>query len=269
MFQFAGSIVNRIPSFRRGFNRWFYQFLAGIDRDGEVTLMNYGYIPPSDTKPISLSPSDEPNRLCLQLYHHVASGFDLKGHSVLEVGSGRGGGAVYVNKTFNPATMTGVDYSERAVAFCQHTHRDAGLNFVHGDAESLPFEDNRFEAALNVESSHCYGSMRRFLSEVYRVLKPGGHLLWADFRSADDEAHVDHDIREVGFNVRHAAAITDNVVASMTQQGERYRSLIERKVPRFAQGIFNQYAGVDGSLIFHRMKTGDMVYLHRVLSKPA
>jgi SAM-dependent methyltransferase len=33
---------------------------------------------------------------------------------------------------------------------------------------------------INVESSHCYGSPEKFLSEVQRVLIPGGMLMFAD-----------------------------------------------------------------------------------------
>jgi len=270
MFQFAGNIVNRFPALRRGFNRAFYQFLAQIDTDGEVTLMNYGYIPLDPNAPqLLLSASDEANRLCLQLYHHVASAVDLRELDVLEVGSGRGGGAVYIRRTFDLRSMTGVDYSQRAIDFCQRTHREPGLAFVHGDAEALPFEDHRFNVVLNVESSHCYGSMRRFLAEAYRVLQKGGHLLWADLRSPGEIPTLEEDIRGVGFETEQAATITPNILASMAQQGKRYRALIDSKVPRFARGLFYHYAGVDGaSLVLDRFRSGELVYVQRVLLKP-
>jgi ubiquinone/menaquinone biosynthesis C-methylase UbiE len=49
-----------------------------------------------------------------------------------------------------------------------------GLDFVHGDAESLPFSDGSFDAVINVEASHAYPRLTRFLEEVVRVLRPGG-----------------------------------------------------------------------------------------------
>jgi SAM-dependent methyltransferase len=183
MYAFATSLINRSPLLRRWSSRVFYQYLARLDRDGVVRLMNYGYVDESPgAQPIPLDPADEPDRCCLQLYHHVASAVDLRGRDVLEVGSGRGGGAAYLHRSFAPRSTTGVDFSDRAVAFCRDAHRHPGLDFVHGDAEALPFEDARFDAAINVESSHCYGDMGRFLAEVHRVLRPGGHLLWTDFR---------------------------------------------------------------------------------------
>ncbi len=58
-----------------------------------------------------------------------------------------------------------------------------GLTFVQGDSENLPFENDVFDAVLNVESSHCYGNVKKFILEVARVLKDGGCLLWSDFRT--------------------------------------------------------------------------------------
>ena len=61
-----------------------------------------------------------------------------------------------------------------------------GLDFVHGDAENLPFPDESFDAVINVEASHIYPHFDRFLSEVKRVLRPGGHFLHVDFRNRDN-----------------------------------------------------------------------------------
>ena len=53
--------------------------------------MNYGFI---DDNPPELEPEDESDRLFIQLYHMNIRDVDLAGKQVLEVGSGRGGGAV-------------------------------------------------------------------------------------------------------------------------------------------------------------------------------
>jgi fatty-acid O-methyltransferase len=50
----------------------------------------------------------------------------------------------------------------------------SAVELVHGDAENLPFPQVSFDAVINVESAHCYGSIERFLAEVHRVLRPGG-----------------------------------------------------------------------------------------------
>ena len=79
-------------------------------------------------------------------------------------------------------SYTGLDYNPDGVAYCTEHHKLPGLNFMHGNAEDLPFPDNSFDAVVNVEASHAYPTLSKFLSEVARVLKPGGNLLYADFR---------------------------------------------------------------------------------------
>ena len=70
----------------------------------------------------------------------------LEGLKVLEVGSGRGGGAAYIAKYLNPAQIIGVDISTSAIALCKKNYTLSNLTFQQGDSERLPFEDNNFDA---------------------------------------------------------------------------------------------------------------------------
>ena len=94
------------------------------------------------------------------------------GREVLEVGSGRGGGASFVARYLRPSRVVGVDVSPQSVAFCRARHSAPGLSFEVGNAEQLGFAAASFDAILNVESSHCYGDMGAFVREVRRVLRP-------------------------------------------------------------------------------------------------
>ena len=131
---------------------------------------------------LPLAASDEPHRYFIQLYHRTATQVDLSGKRVLEVSCGHGGGASYLTRTLNPASYTGLDLNPAGIEFCRKRHNLAGLDFVHGDAETLPFADQSFDAVINVEASHLYPHFSRFLAEVARVLRPGGHFLYADLR---------------------------------------------------------------------------------------
>ena len=268
MYQAIDWLQHRAGWVRRDVNRVFYNYLSQIDRTSAVTFMDYGYADTNDdARPIPLYPEDEPNRYCLQLYHQVASTIDLRGQDVLEVGSGRGGGASFVKRYLGPRTMTGVDYSEKAVAFCQQHYQIEGLRYIHGDAENLPLENQQFDTVINIESSHCYGAMQRFLDEVQRVLKPNGHLLWSDHRPAEKIAGVIADMQAAGFEVVEEQVISPNVLKSMTIQGQRNRDLIDRNVPGFARQIFYHFSGVEGTHIYNQIASGELVYLRMVLHK--
>src|SRR6266481_9140280 len=153
------------PRLGRAMIRSWYQMLVVLDREREISFMNYGYadIDPS-AKQLQRSDSGDKNRFCIQLYHHVAAAVDLKGKEVVEVGSGRGGGASYIARYLKPNSMRGIDLSDKAVDFCNTHYSTAGLSFTQGDAENLPLQDATVDAVVNLESSHCYGSMEKFLS---------------------------------------------------------------------------------------------------------
>ncbi|SIG06667.1 Probable methyltransferase [Mycobacteroides abscessus subsp. abscessus] len=94
---------------------------------------------------------------------------------MLEVGCGHGGGASYLVRALQPASYTGMDLNPDGISFCRRRHDLPGLEFVQGDAEDLPFPDESFDAVINVESSHLYPHFPVFLTEVARVLRPGGN----------------------------------------------------------------------------------------------
>ena len=85
-----------------GYNRFVYEMISVLYGKRRMwRLMNYGYAPLTDDTPLVLDPADEPDRYALQLYYFVASAGALQGKDVLEVGSGRGGGAVFLHGTSN------------------------------------------------------------------------------------------------------------------------------------------------------------------------
>ncbi len=247
--------------------RWWYEFLAGLHRTGDWSFMNYGYAAiPAD--PIALEPADEANRYSVQLYHAVLDGVNPANRRVLEVGSGRGGGAAYLRRYHEPAAMVGVDFSARAIALCNELYAIDGLGFVQGDAEDLPFDDEAFDIVINVESSHCYGSVDAFLAQVRRVLRPGGYFLYADFRDQEKMAAWRQQIASSGLVLVREADITANVVAALDADDERKTALINRLVPRPLLGAFRDFSGVRGSAIYTEFRTGVTPYLRFVLQKP-
>ena len=222
--------------------------------------MNYGHRPLQDTSPLALAPEDEPDRSCIQLYHLVASAVDLSGREVLEVGSGRGGGASFVKRYLRPSRVVGIDVSSRAVAFCRACHAVPGLSFAVGDAEQLGFAANSFDAILNVESSHCYGDLEAFVREVRRVLRPHGHFLYADFRSAEEVDAWRAGLQAAGLRLLAERDITPGVVAALDADDERKRGLIEASVERPLRGAFCQFAALRGTRLYDQFRSGTVVY---------
>ena len=230
-------------------------------------FMNYGYAE-LDGSELKLNEFSEKDRYFIQLYHHVASAVDLDGKKVLEVGSGRGGGANYVARALKPGEMVGLDYSSNAVDFSNKNNAGEHLSFVEGDAENLPFDDDSYDVVLNVESSHCYGNMQKFVNEAYRILKPGGYFSWADLRGTDEGAKLPSIFRNAGFQINEEGTITPQVLNALDLINERKMKTIDEKVPSLIQSAFRDFAGVKDSKIYNAFKDGSAVYLCYLLQKP-
>lgn len=248
--------------------RW-YDHMSRIDRDADMTLMNYGWARTDDLrKPVHLEEKDETNRYCIQLYYEVAGSVDLRGKDVLEVGSGRGGGASFMSRYLKPGSMTGLELSPKAVEFCESFYSIPGLSFVEGNAERLDFGPETFDAVVNIESSHCYGSLEGFLRNVYRVLRPEGHFLYSDYCPVDRLDALRSRITETGFCIIEEADISGNILRALELDDERKRKLIRRKVPRFLRGFFHEFAGLQGTRSYNSaLRRGEKTYFRFVLRK--
>lgn len=261
------SFAYRQPSIKRALWRSWYNFLSDRYRDRHWTFMNYGYQPQSGAPVLRLSGDDEGDRSCIQLYHRVASPVDLAGLDVLEVGCGRGGGASFVARYLRPRSLVGVDLSWRAVAFCGRRYTDPGLAFEVGNAERLSFADASFDVVLNIESSHCYGHPEAFFAEVRRVLRPGGHFLYADFRSVEETQSWRQALLASGLALVAEHDITEGVVAALERDDERKRGLINSVVDLPLRRIFRQFAALRGTQVYDEFRNGSVRYVTFDLQK--
>jgi glycosyltransferase involved in cell wall biosynthesis/ubiquinone/menaquinone biosynthesis C-methylase UbiE len=99
------------------------------------------------------------------------------GEQVLEVGGGMGTDLAQFAK--HGAIVTDVDLSEGHLQHARENFRLRSLTgrFVHHDAESLPFDDNTFDLVYSNGVIHHTPNTSRAVSEIFRVLKPGGRVI--------------------------------------------------------------------------------------------
>src|SRR5947207_8203542 len=98
------------PTHRRFLIRNWFHYLSRSDKEVLMPFMNLGYASLDPQKePLHLLSRDAAHRYGIALYQHVAGAIDLKERDVLEVGSGRGGGASYMMRYLQPKSVTGVD----------------------------------------------------------------------------------------------------------------------------------------------------------------
>lgn len=248
--------------------KWWHNTMNKHDSDNIAKFMNYGFNYLNGDAGIELKDQDETDRYCIQLYDHVVRKADLKTKNVLEVGVGRGGGASYITRYYEPRNYTGMDISKSSIAFCNNHYKDVeGLTFKCGNAEKLPFEDNSFDFVVNVESARCYNNQVAFFNEVFRVLKPNGKLLLADMIYPAEIDGFRSIIKQSGFNTLEETNISKNVVSGLEKDSKRREDLIDEKAPKFLRKSFKTFAGTLGTSRYNNFATGVFQYWSFILKK--
>lgn len=247
------------------FFKFWYWYVSVVDKNAEVIFMNYGYS--KDNQKIELDENDERNRYSIQLYHIVATGSEIKGKDILEIGCGRGGGLSYINCHFVPNSAIGIDLNKKAIDFCTKKYSNEKIKFFYGDAQKLNFDDNSFNVVINIESSHRYSQVDVFLNEVYRVLKPGGVLLFADFGNQEDLKKLNAHLKKLDFKRLKNGIITENVVEALKLSTPSREELVRKLLPKFLQNLGRNFAATEGTTTFNKFLTREYKYVFYVLSK--
>ena len=56
-----------------------------------------------------------------------------------------------------------------------------GVRFLVADATNLPFSGDEFDLVYTNKTTHHIADWQQAITEMVRVLKPGGHLVYTDF----------------------------------------------------------------------------------------
>lgn len=109
---------------------------------------------------------------------------DGKPKIILDVATGTGDFAVETLK-LNPEQVIGVDISEGMLEVGRKKMKTRGyehkIDLRLGDSENLPFEENKFDAVIVAFGVRNFENLEKGLSEMHRVLKPGGRMVVLEF----------------------------------------------------------------------------------------
>lgn len=96
---------------------------------------------------------------------------------ILDAGCGPGTSGIILAEM--GGAVIGIDISSQAVVVAKERARRKGVNFspVLGDLESLPARSEIFDICFSSWVLHHFPNIRPALSELARVLKPGGRIL--------------------------------------------------------------------------------------------
>jgi ubiquinone/menaquinone biosynthesis C-methylase UbiE len=112
------------------------------------------------------------------------------GDSVLDLGRGTGTLAIWLKQRVSEAQVTGLDADPDVLSRARKNAFAAStpVEFVQGSSTELPFPDESFDAVLSTLFFHHLrdAEKRKTLTEVSRVLRPGGGLHVGDYGKPQD-----------------------------------------------------------------------------------
>jgi len=197
----------------------FYDVLAEKVAHPNLIFLNYGFVKSNRDPYDWVKEVDQAYKYHLNLAKHVLLGVNLKGKTVLEIGSGRGGNCYYLSHYTKTRKILGMDICHGNVQFCKKVYNLSNVRFLVGNAEQIPFSNEQFDVVLNVESSHCYADFEGFLSEVRRVLKPKGMFCYADLWRLNilpfDWSRREKVLRELEFTLMSEEDISEQVFKAL------------------------------------------------------
>lgn len=146
-----------------------------------------------------------------QMFNHIAHSYDTLNHflslgidknwrktaidslqpfspqDILDIATGTGDFAILSAQRLQPKSLVGADISEGMMQIGRDKVKALGLDktisFKREDCTALSFADNSFDAVTVAYGVRNFEDLDKGLREMYRVLRPGGHLLIVELSS--------------------------------------------------------------------------------------
>ncbi|SDR89000.1 demethylmenaquinone methyltransferase / 2-methoxy-6-polyprenyl-1,4-benzoquinol methylase [Agrococcus carbonis] len=175
------------------------------------------------------------------------------GERILDVAAGTGASAAPMAKA--GALVTALDISPGMLEEGRRRHPD--IEFVHGSAEELPFEEGSFDAVTISFGLRNVQHPRAALDEFFRVLKPGGRLLICEF------SQPPVGVVRRGYEL-YLQTVLPGLARAASSNPDAYRYLVESIRSWPDQQTLSQWIRTAGfTRVAHRNLTMGVVALHR------
>jgi len=102
--------------------------------------------------------------------------------AILDIGCGRGQSLHLLDEYFSPDIINGIEIDESLLndALKRAQACRCRVDIITGNAEMMPYPDQSFDMVFCHQSFHHIIQHEKAMHEFYRVLKPGGILLFAE-----------------------------------------------------------------------------------------
>lgn len=199
--------------------------------------------------------------------------------AVLDVGCGIGKHAIHFAPYLqSPGFYEGFDVDERSIGYCREviTARYPHIRFRHVDVQSdmyspsagrtasefcFPYADGTFDFVFlaSVFSHMFLADVAHYVSEIVRVLKPGGRMLATGYFLGDEQrAGIDAGTAAFSFGITHSGSFIERAIpadSAVAQPRDEFVALIQQHglaIEKVRNGIWHTNAIQDQDFVLAR-----------------
>lgn len=191
------------------------------------------------------------------------------GDTVLDLGSGAGNDCfVARHETGAEGKVIGVDFTEEMIKRARINTDQLGFNnveFRQGDIEDLPLGENSVDVVISNCVLNLVPNKDQVISEIFRVLKPGGHFSISDVVLVGGLPEALKKDAELYAGCVSGAIQKEDYLSLITEKGFADVSLQKEKTITLPEDILQKYLSAEEVQEFNHGGTG--IYSITVFAK--
>lgn len=182
------------------------------------------------------------------------------GDHILDLGSGAGNDCFVARAiTGDTGKVTGIDITEPMIAKARENCAKLGFSnveFVHGDIEEMPFGDRIFDVVISNCVLNLVPDKSKAFSEIFRVLKPGGHFCVSDVVIKGRLSEKIKQDAEMYAGCVSGASELNDYLQIVEESGFRNIKVHKQKEIKLPETLLSEYADKNESIALSAGETG-------------
>lgn len=157
---------------------------------------------------------------------------DIEPQQILDVATGTADVALMTEKILKPSSIIGIDISDGMLEIGRKKIKETGvektIQLYNGDSADIKYNDNTFDAVTVAFGVRNFQQLEKGLSEILRVLRPGGKLVVLEFSRPKNTIIK-------GFYNFYMKSISPNIAKLFSKNKSAY-AYLDESIQKFPEG---------------------------------